>query len=302
VLHRQLARLLGTEFAARPDLIADAVLCGLGQQAGFAGGLTYAPMGPRWCAWASPRSINYSDERSGLKFSGTIRDITFGLDYRITPDLVVGVAFTPEDTKVNLQGVDVSFSQSGIGVGPYLGWRITPTTIFDVWTGYTHLDRSFDIIGNTASAQVDRYFVATNLTQFITTPWMRIIPRISYFQQQDRAQGFTTNTGITLLGTPYDYSFMESSVELNRDILFTNWVLTPFVRATARYYTQRLVEQVNTIDDNVLDIERWQGQLRGGLRAQFGPQFLLSLSGGYLSLGTEGVDAWEARAILSARF
>jgi Autotransporter beta-domain len=306
VLHRQLARLLGTEYAARPDLIADviadAVLCGLGQQQGLAGGIAFAPMGPRWCAWASPRQVNYSDDRNGLKFSGTIRDITFGLDYRVTPDLVVGVAFTPEDTKVNLQGVDVSFTQSGIGVGPYLGWRIRPTTIFDVWAGYTHLDRSFDIIGNSASAQVDRYFVAANLTEFITTPWMRIIPRLSYFQQQDRAQGFTTNTGITLLGTPYDYSFMESSVELNRDILFTNWMLTPFVRATARYYTQRLVEQVNTIDDNVLDIGRWQGQLRGGLRAQFGPQFQLSLSGGYLSLGTEGVDAWEARAILSARF
>src|SRR5262249_16772353 len=55
VLHRQLARLLGTEYAARPDLIADAVLCGLGQQQGFAGGITFAPMGPRWCAWASPR-------------------------------------------------------------------------------------------------------------------------------------------------------------------------------------------------------------------------------------------------------
>jgi hypothetical protein len=187
-------------------------------------------------------------------------------------------------------------------VGPYLGWRISPTTIFDVWGGYTHLDRSLDIIGNSASAQVDRYFVAANLTEFITTPWMRIIPRLSYFQQQDRAQGFTTNTGITLVGSPYDYSFMEGSLELNRDIPFTNWMLTPFVRATARYYTQRLVEQVNTIDDNVLDIGRWQGQLRGGLRAQFGPQFQLSLSGGYLSLGTEGVDAWEARAILSTRF
>ena len=45
---------------------------------------------------------------------------------------------------------------------------------------------------------------------------------------------------------------MESSVELNRDILFPNWTPTPFVRATARYYTQRLVEQVSTIDDNVL--------------------------------------------------
>jgi hypothetical protein len=33
-----------------------------------------------------------------------------------------------------------------------------------------------------------------------------------------------------------------------------------------------------------------------------GPQFQVSLSGGYLSLGIEGVDAWEARALVTARF
>ena len=302
VFHRQLARLLGTEFAARPDLIADAVQCGLQQKSGTADGITFAAMGSRWCAWTSPRQVNYKDTRNGVKFAGTLRDIAFGLDYRVTPDLVVGLAVTAQDADVSLEGLEVSLRQSGIGAGPYLGWRIRPTTIFDVWVAYTHLDRSFDIIGITASAPVDRTTITANLTEFITTPWMRIIPRLTYFQQQDRAQGFTTNTGFTVVGSPYDYSFMEGSVELNRDILFTNWVLTPFVRATARYYTQRLVEQVNTIDDNVLDLERWQGQLRGGLRAQFGPQFQLSVSGGYLSLGTEGVDAWEARAILSARF
>jgi hypothetical protein len=299
--------LLGTDFAARPDLIADALiadaLCGLGQRQGIASGITFAPMGPRWCAWASPRQVNYSDDRNGLKFTGTVRDITFGLDYRVTPDLVVGVAFTPEDTKVTLDGLDVSFHQSGIGGGPYLGWRIRPTTIFDVWAGYTHLDRSFDIFGNTASAPVDRTFITANLTEFIDMPWMRVMPRITYFQAQDRAQSFTTNTGFTLLGAPYDYSFVEGSVELNRDLWFSNWLLLqPFVRATARYDTQRIVDSVNTIDDNVMDLGRWHGQLRGGLRAQFGPQIQLSLSGGYLSLSTPGVDAWEARAILSARF
>jgi outer membrane autotransporter protein len=246
--------------------------------------------------------VNYSDDRSGLKFSGTFRDITFGLDYRITPDIVIGVAFTPEDTRVNLQGADVSFRQTGFGGGPYLGWRIRPTTTFDVWAGYTHLDRAFDIVGNTASAQVDRYFIAANLTEFITTPWVRVMPRLTYFQAQDRAQGFTTNTGFTLVGTPYDYSFVEGSIELNRDFFVANWLLQPFVRATARYDTQRIVDAINTIDDNVVDINRWRGQLRGGVRAQLGPQFQVSLSGGYLSLGIEGVDAWEARALVTARF
>src|SRR5262249_4839748 len=79
VVHRQLARLLGTDFAARPDLIADAVQCGLQQQSGTAGGITFAPIGPKWCAWTSPRGVNYKDDRNGVKFAGTLRDVAFGL-------------------------------------------------------------------------------------------------------------------------------------------------------------------------------------------------------------------------------
>jgi hypothetical protein len=302
-LHRQLARLLGTDFAARPDLIADAVLCGLGQQPGIAGGVNFAPMGPRWCAWASPRQVNYSDDRNGLKFTGTLRDVTFGLDYRVGPDLVVGLAFAPQDADVTLERLNVSFRQTRFGGGPYLGWRVRPTTIFDVWGGYAHLDRSFDILGNAASAPVDRTFIAANLTEFIDTPWMRVMPRVTYFQARDRAQSFTTNTGFTLLGAPYDYSFVEGSVELNRDLWFSSWLLLqPFARATARYDTQRIVDSVTTIDELDVDLGRLHGQLRGGVRAQLGPQIQVSLSGGYLSLCTPGVDAWEARAFASIRF
>jgi hypothetical protein len=92
-------------------------------------------------------------------------------------------------------------------------------------------------------------------------------------------------------------------VELNRDLWFSSWLLLqPFVRATARYDTQRIVDSVTTIDEVDVDLGRWHGQLRGGVRAQFGPQIQVSLSGGYLSLCTPGVDAWEARAFASIRF
>jgi hypothetical protein len=42
--------------------------------------------------------------------------------------------------------------------------------------------------------------------------------------------------------------------------------------------------------------------LRGGVRAQLGPQIQFSVSGGYLSFGAPDLDAWEARAGVSARF
>jgi hypothetical protein len=303
-VHRQLARILGTDFASRGDVISDAVSCGLGMQQALGSGVNAAAIAPRWCAWATPRQLNYTSDRTGLTFTGTLRDITFGFDYRVLPNLVVGLAFTPEDTKVEIQGVDASFRQTGFGGGPYLGWQIRPTTVFDLWAGYSRLDRSFDILGLAAKAPVDRTFVSMNLTETITTPWMRILPRLTYFHARDQVQALTIdNIGFTLVGTNYDYSFTEGSIELNRDVWFSNGLLLqPFLRGTARYDMQRIADTISTINGDDIELERWHGQLRAGLRAQFGPTVQLSLSGGYLSFFTPGVQAWEARALLTARF
>ena len=117
-VHRQLARILGTDFASRGDVISDAVSCGLGMQQALGSGVNAAAIAPSWCAWATPRQLNYTSDRTGLTFTGTLRDITFGFDYRVLPNLVIGLAFTPEDTKVEIQGVDASFRQTGLAEGP----------------------------------------------------------------------------------------------------------------------------------------------------------------------------------------
>ena len=291
-VHRQLARILGTDFASRGDVISDAVSCGLGMQQALGSGVNAAAIAPSWCAWATPRQLNYTSDRTGLTFTGTLRDITFGFDYRVLPNLVIGLAFTPEDTKVEIQGVDASFRQTGFGGGPYLGWQIRPTTVFDLWAGYARLDRSFDILGLAAKAPVDRTFVSMNLTETINTPWMRILPRLTYFHARDQVHALTIdNIGFTLVGTNYDYSFTEGSIELNRDVWFSNGLLLqPFLRGTARYDMQRIADTISTINGDDIELERWHGQLRAGLRAQFGPTVQLSLSGGYLSFFTPGVQ------------
>jgi hypothetical protein len=138
----------------------------------------------------------------------------------------------------------------------------------------------------------------------MNTPWMRILPRLTYFYGRDQVHALTIdNLGFTLVGTDYDYRFAEGSVEFNRDVWFPNGLLLqPFLRATARYDMQRIVDTVATINGDDIELERWHGQLRGGIRAQFGPMVQLALSGGYLSFFTPGVEAWEARAFLTARF
>ena len=79
-------------------------------------------------------------------------------------------------------------------------------------------------------------------------------------------------------------------------------LVQPFVRATARYDLQRVVDAISTIGGDDIELERWHGQLRGGVRAQLGPMIQFTMSGGYLSFLRPGVSAWEARAFLTARF
>ena len=102
---------------------------------------------------------------------------------------------------------------------------------------------------------------------------MRILPRLTYFHARDQVEALTIyNIGFTLLGTNYDYSFTEGSIELNCDVWFLNGLLLqPFLRGTARYDMQRVADTISTINGDDIELERWHGQLRAGLRAQFGP-------------------------------
>jgi opacity protein-like surface antigen len=302
VPHANLARALGTDFA-RSYFISDAVLAGFNRHAAVGDSPAYASMGHGWHAWTTPRQVHFTNQGVGLTSHGTLWELTFGLDYRVNPDLIVGFAFSPEQTKVSFGGLDASLYQTGIGGGPYLGWRIRPTTVFDAWLGYVRLDRAFDVFGHGANMPVDRTFVSASLTEIIDTPWVRVLPRVTLFHARDEVKTVTSGQGFSIPGEAYSWSHVEGSLELNRDMAIdARLLLQPFVRATLRYDTERLVDVVSRLDGADVELKRWHGQLRGGVRARLGSQAELWLSGGYLSFFTPEIDAWEAKAHLRVRF
>ncbi|MCC8971922.1 outer membrane beta-barrel protein [Bradyrhizobium sp. Cham227] len=302
VPHANLARALGTDFA-RSYFISDAILAGFNQYASIATNPSYASIGHGWHAWVTPRQVNFTDRIVGLTSYGTLSELTYGLDYRVSPDLVAGFAFNPESTKVTYDGLNASIYQSGIGGGPYLGWLVSPTTLFDAWLGYARLDRAFDVFGHGANMPVDRVFLSASLTQIVDTPWARVVPRFTFFHAHDDVGGVTSGQGFPIPGQAYSWGHVEGSVEVNRDfVVDQRFLLQPFVQATLRYDTQQLVDTVTTIDGTDIGLTRWHGQLRGGVRAQLGSQAELWLSGGYLSFFTPGIDAWEAKAHFRMRF
>jgi hypothetical protein len=293
--------MLGTDL--RSYFISDEIFAGFAPNARVAASAPSSWLDHRWRAWGTPDQINFSDRTVGITSYGVLSEITFGLDYRVTPDLLVGFAFGPEQTSVSFQQASASLYQTGVGGGPYLGWRIGPTTIFDAWLGYVRLDRSFDVLGHNATMPVDRVFLSTSLTQIIDTPWVRLLPRLTVFHAHDEVGTATGAQGFIIPGQGYSWGHVDGSVEISREIAIgSEFSVRPFLRATLRYDTQRLVDVVTNIDGDDIELTRWHGQLRGGVRAQLGPRAELWLSGGYLSFFTPGIDAWEAKAHFRVRF
>lgn len=301
VPHANLARLFGTDFA-RSYFISDAILAGFTRNAGVATSPAYAPMGNGWHAWATPRQVHFTDRLTGFTSHGTLSELTYGLDYRLGPNLIAGFALNPEYTRVAFDGLNASLQQSGIGGGPFVGWRIRPTTIFDAWFGYVRLDRAFDVFGHGASLPVNRTFVSTSLTEIVETPWMRVLPRVTLFHARDDVGTGESSRGFSIPGQAYSWGHVEGSVEINRDLVLDHWILQPFVRATLRYDTERLVDVITKVNGTDVELTRLHGQLHGGIRAQFGSQAELWLSGGYLSFFTPETNAWEAKAHFRLRF
>ena len=302
VPHANLARMLGTDFA-RSYSISDAVVAGFAPAAGISASLGNALPEQGWFAWATPRQVNFSDRTVGFTTHGSMSEVTFGVGYRANPDLIFGLAFGPEWTNVSFQGLSASLEQTGFGGGPFIGWRLRPTTIFDAWAGYVRLDRSFDVFGHGATMPVDRVFISANLTEIIETPWVRFVPRLSLFHAHDDVRTSTSTLGLVIPGQGYSWGHVEASLEMNKDVTLSSglWV-QPFLRATLRYDTERIVDTVSPLNREDVELTRWHGQLRGGVRAKLGAQSELWLSGGYLSLFTPEIRAWEAKAQLRVRF
>lgn len=163
--------------------------------------------------------------------------------------------------------------------------------MFDIWSGYA------------GSYGTDRWFLAANLTEIITTPWAEFRPRLTYLRTQDSAGGFTSTAGTRYLSDSYQQSTLSASVGASQPFRLDNgMVLRPFFRAGVTYLLDQAVNAAPAADGSLKDLTRWSGQLRGGAGLQISRNVELSAQLGYLSLFVPNVNAWEGRALVSFAF
>jgi outer membrane autotransporter protein len=121
-------------------------------------------------AWVSGAWSDVEDENASTAFDGDVYSAMAGVDYRITPRAVVGIALGYENTDLDTAyngfgGADGNLDADGWTVAPYIGVELAPNVSANLAVGYSDLE--YDTLrfdpnsGNriTGSTDADRYFV-----------------------------------------------------------------------------------------------------------------------------------------------
>lgn len=154
-------------------------------------------------AWVSGSWSNLEDDNTDTAFEGDVFNVMGGVDYRITPKAVVGIAVGYEDLDIDTEyngfgGNNGQLEGDGYTIAPYIGGEIAPDVTANLTVGYSDIEYDtvrFDpLTGNriTGSTDADRYFVNASVAgdHMIDSNW-RLRGKTAIFYANEDKDAFT---------------------------------------------------------------------------------------------------------------
>lgn len=176
---------------------------------GMAGGDADGKLG----VWINGSWAGVEDNNTSTAYEGDIYTGVAGIDYRITPKAVIGLALGYEDVDIDTEyngfnGTDGNIDGDGYTIAPYIGYQLTDKISADLTAGYSSIDydtlRYDPVTGNaiTGSTDADRYFVNASINAdyyFRNTNWrLRSKGSVFYANEEKDAYTETETTGATV--------------------------------------------------------------------------------------------------------
>ncbi|MBZ9655771.1 autotransporter outer membrane beta-barrel domain-containing protein [Phyllobacterium lublinensis] len=264
-----------------------------------------------WNAWAEGSLIGTSDGRYGLDVDTRYGSVTFGLDRRLTDDVVAGLSFAIEDSRTTGYGDLLKADTNGISVGPYVAVRLSPHWAVDASLTYGQYDNQIELSILDGSYDSQRYSGSVTFHGQYTMGEYFVRPKasVSYAHiasDQYKMSGdiFGLPINVRFPEDDFNYGVLEASTEFSRIFNLDNGkYVMPFAEIGANYEFERPNGgQILTGDLKEATPSPWSFLLRAGARMLLTDSFQLEASAGYLSFGQGGLDVWEGKLHLSYAF
>lgn len=266
---------------------------------------------PLWNFWSETRGVYAQDRRHNLDTEGYSGSFLFGVDREIADDTVAGISASFETSGSDGYDGGLETAAYGLSVGPYFAHRLSPQWAIQGSLGYMLLQNDLEVVvleGNYFSHQLSA--AAAINGQYRYEEWF-LRPRfgLSYaetFVEDYDLSGTINGTPVTVdIGSDhFGYGSAEISGEASRYVDLGDDLLgMPYGELGLHIALDRPNDgKILSGDLRLEDTSPLTGTIRGGMRFFYEDRIAFDVGAGYLSIGQNGLDIWEAKARVSFAF
>ena len=261
--------------------------------------VTAAPAQQRlWNAWIDGK-YTWIEGKSGLDDSdGPLINGMFGIDYRLSTSVAVGLLGTYETSRLETGGLlPIRQNTEGFGGGAYIGVTLTPNIVFSGLATYAAIDTDLDLASN-GETDSDRVQVSGGFTGYWYSGTTRFSPSVtlawSKEWQDEYSDGFNPaqkfETGLLTGGTVLGHTFALGNATS----------IEPWAGAFIDY---TFLNETDTDGLGTKSVDE-QADLRvqAGLTLNLAANMQLTLTGETAGLIVDETDSYAGEANLAVQF
>ncbi|WP_175558022.1 autotransporter outer membrane beta-barrel domain-containing protein [Roseibium suaedae] len=265
----------------------------------------------RWNAWTQVTGLTSNDQRFGRDFQTLSGSAAFGIDRKLTENLVAGFSLTLESTKTDGFNSNLRIDTQGFEVGPYVAMRLSQHWAVDGSLSYGYATNENELLvldGNYSSHQFGASFSLHGqyaLDDFQIRPKATLTFNRVFSEGYDLSGTILNQTiAIPIDGNAASLGTLELTTEISRQFdLGDGKFLQPYLEAGAVYEYLR-ANDGKILDGNLHQVtpSPWSFSLQAGATALLAQNVSLDAKGGYMSFGQNGLDVWEGELRVAIGF
>lgn len=288
----------------------------IGEHPSTAQGRTEAPItagrdlldDTQWNSWVDTSYTRIRDRRDNQDLNGSGGVVLLGADRRINEAMVAGMMLSLENSRTDAYGGEQQIDVDGFMLGPYISYQLSPAWSLYANANLGHFNQEQQLSTLNGSGDVQRYALTLNAEGQYVVDEVYLRPKIllSYLHSSNEAyklSGAIEGAAISLRlpEDSYNTGGLQPSLEVSRPIELSNGLLVPYAEVGVNYAFER--PDASTLYLSEFDEpSRFSGMLRLGARTLIGESSMLDFNSSYQSIGTPGLDVWEAEVLFSHGF
>ena len=292
----------------------------LDEQSAAQPGRSEAPITPgrdlledtQWNSWVDTSYSRIRDRRDNQDLDGSGGVVLLGADRRVDDAMVAGMMLSLENSRTDAYGGEQQVDVNGFMVGPYMAYQLSPAWSLYANLNLGHFNQDQQLSTLSGSGDVQRYALTLNAQgQYALDDAVYLRPKLllSYLHSSSEAyelRGAIDGSAIRLRlpESSYNLGGFQPSLEISRQVeLADGSVFVPYAELGVNYAFERPdSEPLLVAGSGADDPSRFSGLMRLGARTLIGESSMLDFNSSYQSLGTPGLDVWEAELLFSHAF